>query len=71
MDQIVSKKINSIEEAKAFANEVRAKYPNIVYVEDLIDQARIDGVLTNKTETMIVWGRLLRVMPTKSAKVGA
>lgn len=64
-------KFNSVEEAKAFALEIRNQYPNLVYLEDVIDQARIDGLLKTKSEVMVVWGRLLRVLPSKSSKVGA
>lgn len=63
-------KFNSIEEAKTFALAIRAKYPNLQYVEDVIDQAIADGELATKTEIMVVWGRLLRVLPSKT-KVGA
>ena len=67
----MTKKFKSIEEAKAFALEIRNQYPNLIYVEDVIDQAQADGLLKTKSETMIVWGRLLRVLPSKSSKVGA
>lgn len=52
----------NIEQAKARALEVRQMYPNLTTVDDIIDSARLDGVLSDNKETLIVWGRLNRII---------
>lgn len=52
----------NIEQAKARALEVRQMYPNLMTVEDIIDSARLDGVITDKNEVIIIWARLHRVI---------
>jgi hypothetical protein len=52
----------NIEQAKARALEVRQMYPNLTTVDDIINSAQIDGVLADQNETLIVWGRLNRII---------
>jgi hypothetical protein len=52
----------NIEQAKARALEVRQMYSNLTTVDDIIESARVDGVLVDKNETLIVWGRLNRII---------
>ena len=56
----------TIEEAKQYAilkaQELVALYPNLRSVEKIIDQAIIDGNLSdNKDLNLAVWGRLNRI----------
>jgi len=51
------------EQAIVKAQEVRNLYPHLNDVKSLIEQAREDKVLTDETETLIVWGRLMRLLP--------
>jgi hypothetical protein len=52
----------SVEQAKARALEVRQMYPTLTTVEDIIDSARRDNVITEDYEAYIVWGRLNRII---------
>jgi hypothetical protein len=51
------------EQAIVKAQEVRNLYPHLNDVKSVIEQAREDKVLTDETETLIVWGRLMRLLP--------
>jgi hypothetical protein len=51
------------EQAIVKAQEVRNLYPHLNDVKSVIEQARKDKVLTDETETLIVWGRLMRLLP--------
>lgn len=51
------------EQAIAKAQEIRNLYPQLNDVQSVIEQARKDKVLTDETETLIVWGRLMRLLP--------
>ena len=58
-------KVMTKEEAIAFANSIRAKYPQHAYLEDVIDSAKADGIFKNQTEMMICWGIFMKTMPRK------
>jgi hypothetical protein len=53
------------EQAKQKASELVALYPLKNNVQDLIDQAKLDGHFANETELLAVWGRVLRLLPQK------
>ena len=36
-------------------------YPEATSAQEVIDLARANGQLTDKTETMAIWGRLMRL----------
>jgi hypothetical protein len=55
--------VTTKEQGITTALELIAKYPLLSTVEDIIDQARLDGTLTDETSTLIVWGRLHRFIP--------
>lgn len=58
-------KLNSPALAKAAAQELLNKYPQHKTVEDVIDAAKNDNYFDNENDMLIVWGRLMRVLPTK------
>jgi hypothetical protein len=51
------------EQAIVKAQEIRNLYPHLNDVQSVINQAKEDNVLTDETETLIVWGRLMRLLP--------
>lgn len=53
------------EQAIKIAEEIVAKYPQAQTVNEAIDLSRNDFFFKNETEMLIVWGRLLRLLPTK------
>lgn len=55
--------VTTKEQGITTALELIAKYPDATTVEAIIDRARLDGTLTDKTSTLIVWGRLHRFIP--------
>ena len=54
------------QEAKAKATELVAKYPHATNVQDLIDIAIANKEFSNQTESLIVWGRVCRLLPQKA-----
>ena len=59
--------MNTMEQAKAKANELVSLYPNAKTVQDLINTAKADGHFKNETEMLSVWGRVCRLLPQKGA----
>jgi hypothetical protein len=57
--------MNTIEQAKAKANELVSLYPNAKTVQDLINTAKADGHFKNEAEMLSVWGRVCRLLPQK------
>ena len=59
----------TLDNRKTWANEYAKKlvelYPNAKTVEDVIDQAKEDGRFENEDEMLMVWGRLLRILPNR------
>ena len=51
--------------AIAYASKLVSDYPQAKTVEDLIDIAQADGRFENKTEMLAVWGRVMRLLPSK------
>lgn len=58
-------KLNTPTLAKAAAQELIEKYAQFKTVEDVIDAAKNDNYFDNEDDVLAVWGRLLRVLPTK------
>lgn len=54
--------------AIAYATKLVADYPNAKTVEDLMNIAMQEGRFENKTEMLSVWGRVMRLLPTKEVK---
>jgi hypothetical protein len=55
------------EEAVAIAEAIVKRYPEIDNVQDIFDKARNDGYFNNETQALIVWGRLMRLLPATKA----
>jgi len=53
------------DQAIAKASELRNMYPKLATVEDVIDKAIADGKLQKDENTIIVWGRLNRLLPNR------
>ena len=53
------------EEGMDKARELLSAYPGLTTVEDVIDRAVSDGVLERDDNLLIVWGRLLRLLPVR------
>jgi hypothetical protein len=51
------------EEAVAIAEAIVKRYPEINNVQDIFDKVRNDGYFDNETEALMVWGRLMRLLP--------
>jgi len=51
--------------AIAYAKKLVSDYPQAKTVEDLIDIAQANGRFENEIEMLSVWGRALRLLPTK------
>jgi len=56
----------TIEQAKAKAIELIAKYPSATNVQDLMDMAIADNQFETETEAIAVWGRVCRLLPQKA-----
>jgi hypothetical protein len=50
-------------EATAIAQSIVKRYPEINNVQDIFDKARNDGYFNDETQALIVWGRLMRLLP--------
>jgi hypothetical protein len=55
------------EEAVVIAEAIVKRYPEINNVQDIFDKARNDGYFNNETQALIVWGRLMRLLPATKA----
>jgi hypothetical protein len=55
------------EEAVVIAQSIVKRYPEINNVQDIFDKARNDGYFNNETQALIVWGRLMRLLPATKA----
>lgn len=59
------KKTMNKKDAIALADSIRAKYPQHIFLEDIIDSALADNVFKNANEMMICWGIFMKTMPRR------
>ena len=48
------------------AQDLKTKYAELIYVEDIIEKAQQNNEFKSNTGAMAVWGRLTRIAPRRS-----